>query len=53
MKKRWLYLVLTLVLVMTIPAAAYGAQAGDKVSVTLPGFKVTLNGEEFNNNYSK
>lgn len=53
MKRRLPYLVLTLVLMMTIPAAAYGAQAGNKVSVMLPEFKVTLNGEEVNNSYSK
>ncbi|MGI6145763.1 MAG: hypothetical protein ACOYED_08375 [Peptococcia bacterium] len=53
MKRRLPYLVLILVLVMTIPAAAYGSQTGNKVSVTLPEFKVTLNGEEVNNSYSK
>ena len=53
MKRRLAYLVLTLILVITIPAAAYGAQAGNNVSVILPEFKVTLNGEEVNNSYSK
>jgi len=53
MKRGLLYLVVTLVLVITIPAAGYGAQAGNAVSVTLPDFKVTLNGEEVNNSYSK
>jgi hypothetical protein len=53
MKRGLLYLVVTLVLVITIPAAAYGAQAGNTVSVTLPEFKVTLNGEEVDNSYSK
>ena len=53
MIRRVLYWILILVLVTTIPAAAYGAQAGNAVSVTLPDFKVTLNGEEVNNSYSK
>ncbi len=53
MKKKLSYLIMILILVMTIPVAAYGAQTGNKVSVMLPEFKVTLNGEEVNNSYSK
>ena len=53
MKRRMSYLFLTLVLVIAITVEAYGVQKGNEVSVILPEFKVTLNGEEVNNSYSK
>lgn len=53
MKRYLLNLVLIMVLVLGFSAAAYGAPAGEKVSVTLPAFKVTLNGEEVETSYSQ
>lgn len=50
MKKSVLGLILTALLVMGLSTVACASQG---VNVTLPEFKVTINGEEFNNSYSQ
>lgn len=53
MKRSVLGLILTLLLVMGVSALAYGARGAQNIDVALPEFKVTINGEEIDNSYSK
>lgn len=55
MKKKFLYVVLitSMILGQGSLASVWGAGTGSSVGITLPSFKVTLNGTEVNNNYSK
>ncbi len=48
-----MYLILGTVLWAGFSTTAYGAQEGKKVSVNLPAFKVTINGEVADNNFSQ
>jgi hypothetical protein len=53
MKRMMFCILMTAMLVMGMVTMAYGTQEGTSAGVTLPEFKVTINGEEINNNYSK
>lgn len=53
MKRYWLNLIFIMILAICFPAAAYGAQGSGGASVTLPAFKVTINGEAADNNFSQ
>jgi hypothetical protein len=44
---------LALLLAMGTPAAAFGAQAGNGVTVKIPGFPVIINGTAIDNGYDK
>lgn len=56
MRKKLFSYILILVLIMStsinLSTTAYGAQSGS-VNITLPNFKVTMNGQVVNNKYSK
>ncbi|QHI71209.1 hypothetical protein [Aminipila terrae] len=52
MKRKVLGAILTLAMVMSMAMPVYGGQSSN-VNITLPNFKVTMNGEVVNNDYSK
>lgn len=52
MRKKIFSFILVLAMSMTMATTAYGVQRSN-VNITLPNFKVTMNGEVVNNNYSK
>lgn len=53
MKRSLFGLVLTAVLLLGLSTMAFGDQALKSVRVTLPAFKVTINGELYDNSYSE
>ncbi|MHC1721677.1 MAG: hypothetical protein AB9836_00585 [Aminipila sp.] len=52
MKRKIFSTILILAMLMGMTTAVYGGQSGN-VNITLPNFKVTMNGEVVNNDYSK
>lgn len=52
MRKKIFSFILVLAMSMTMATIAYGGQSNN-VNIKLPNFKVTMNGEVVNNNYSK
>ncbi len=52
MKRKIISVILILTMLVSMSMPVYGGQNGS-VNITLPNFKVTMNGEVVNNDYSK
>lgn len=53
MRRKIQMILLVLLLVMVMPSASFGAQADKSVTITLPGYQVTVNGVRIDNSRSK